>query len=516
MSGETLLYALILLTGALVAYSIFLAATSPLRQVPGPFLARFTRLWYFRNVCKGQTHWDNIHLHRKYAPPGSFYAPVVRLRPNMYSISRPESVVYGIGSKMTKTALYDAFKHPASEPGLLSHRNQRKYAETRRKVQSMYSMSSLLRYERYVDVTEGIFEQRLLEMAKSGEFPRFCLGRSELKIREIGNITYSETFGFLDEGKDIDHALEAMHAQIEYGALVGIFPWLHPLLYSILEKIPGSGAAGRTFLIKFARRHIAEREKQRAANDAKGPKPEPAEGVPKDFLDLALDAEQDPEKSMTKHDVFITGLSNILAGADTTAVSLTSIFWHLTTYPQTMQRLRAELDQAIAEGKMTARHVTFKESQNLPYLQACIKEGLRMAAATGIPLWREVPKGSGGIEMLGHFFPEGSEIGLNSWVAHYDEDIWGPDAAQFKPERWIESDADKLKMMDSHFMPFGLGSRTCIGRHISMLEMCKVVPMIVSQFDFDLVNKSGKYETTDMFLVQPKDFRVVVRAPSSP
>ncbi|WPA95603.1 uncharacterized protein RHO25_000205 [Cercospora beticola] len=224
-----------------------------------------------------------------------------------------------------------------------------------------------------------------------------------------------------------------------------------------------------------------------------------------------MDAEEDPDKKMTKYNVFMIGISNIIAGSDTTAVSLSSVLWHLIANPHTLQRLRAELDQAIKDGKMTADRVSFKQSQELAYFQACIKEGLRLCAATGLPLWREVPKGSGGIELFGHYFPEGTELGINTWVAHYDEDIWGPDAAQFKPERWIDSSAEKLKVMDSMFMPFGLGSRTCIGRHISFLEINKVVPMIVSKFDFELLDKSGVLDTENYWFVKPKDFRVVVK-----
>lgn len=84
-------------------YPLFRAATTPLKDVPGPFLARFTRLWFFRSIWNGHAHLDNIALHRKYAKDGQFFAPVVRLGPNMYSISRPDRTVYGIGSKMPKT-----------------------------------------------------------------------------------------------------------------------------------------------------------------------------------------------------------------------------------------------------------------------------------------------------------------------------------------------------------------------------------------------------------------------------
>lgn len=328
----------------------------------------------------------------------------------------------------------------------------------------------------------------------------------------IGNITYSRRFGFLDRGEDVEKVLASLQSVMSYSTLVGIYAWAHPILYAIAEKIPGSGAQGRSYLIQYTQRRIKEREAERAADEEQGKRHLPKAGAPRDFLDITMDAAQDPEKAMTPYHVFMASMSNIIAGSDTTAISLSSVLWHLAAHPQILMKLRVELDQAVAESNMTPDRITFKESQNLPYLQACIKEGLRLCSATGLPLWREVPKGSGGIEIMGRYFPEGTEVGLNTWVAHYDEDIWGRDAAQYKPERWIDADAEKLKMLDTFFMPFGLGSRTCIGRHISYLEMCKVVPMIVSQFELHLVDKSGSFDTVNYWFCKPEDFRVVVKA----
>ena len=322
-------------------------------------------------------------------------------------------------------------------------------------------MSSLLHYESYVESAQDVFKQRLMEMCEDGRVVDMHHWLQCYAFDVIGNITYSRRFGFLDEGKDIEGTMASLDSNLSYSTLVGVYPWAHPILYKIMEKIPGTGAAGRNFLMKFTRKMIETKEAERNSEEKSGKRYVPQDGVPRDFLNLAMDAEQDPEKKMTKYNVFMIGISNIIAGSDTTAVSLSSVLWHLASNPQALQRLRAELDQCITAGQMTPDRISFKQSQELPFFQACIKEGLRLCSATGLPLWREVPKGSGGAEILGNYFPEGSEIGINTWVAHYDEDIWGSDAAKFRPERWIESSPERLKIMDGFFMPFGLGSRTC-------------------------------------------------------
>ncbi|KAK8137784.1 hypothetical protein PG984_001164 [Apiospora sp. TS-2023a] len=101
-------------------------------------------------------------------------------------------------------------------------------------------------------------------------------------------------------------------------------------------------------------------------------------------------------------------------------------------------------------------HISFKATQEkMPYLQAVIKESLRLHGVTGMVLERVVP--NGGITLAGTFFPEGSIVGI---VEHRDPDVFGRDADSFVPERWLTDDPEKLARMTRHCIPFGLGART--------------------------------------------------------
>ncbi|KAJ4260730.1 hypothetical protein NW757_001112 [Fusarium falciforme] len=176
-----------------------------------------------------------------------------------------------------------------------------------------------------------------------------------------------------------------------------------------------------------------------------------------------------------------TCLVNIGAGSDTTSISLCSILYNLMTHPDALQKLRDEIDQKLQE-LGGATQIPFKDTQAMPYLQACIKEGLRLHLATGLPLARVVPQG--GATISGTYFPQGTVVGTNTWVAHRNPQVFGEDVEAFRPERWLDLDKQRLSAMELCWMPFGAGSRTCIGKNISLLEMNKLVPVLVREFDF--------------------------------
>jgi cytochrome P450 len=239
-----------------------------------------------------------------------------------------------------------------------------------------------------------------------------------------------------------------------YSTLVGVFPEWHPRLFKPLSKFKWSGAGGRAYISKFVQDKISlhNEKSQPQISD-----PEKNEAPPQDFVDKLMQARaKDPEK-VTDYHLFIMGQSNVVAGSDTTAISLSTIMWHLIHYPEVLLKLRVEIDEFTAtRGRCNdSQPVSFKESQEMPYFQAVMKEAMRMHAATGLPMWRTVPEG--GANIGGRFFPGGSVVGVNTWVAHYDDSVFD-DAEVFRPERWIEAEEEpeRLKVMNQMYMPVSL------------------------------------------------------------
>lgn len=162
---------------------------------------------------------------------------------------------------------------------------------------------------------------------------------------------------------------------------------------------------------------------------------------------------QDPDK-VGDHHLFMMAQSNVIAGFDTTAISLSATIYLLMKNLRVLQKLRLEIDNATrndSPGKSRNYDtITFQQSQGLPYLQAVIKESLRMHSSVGLPLWRVVPEG--GVELEGLHFPEGTIVGTNSWVVHHDPNIF-TNPNEFVPERWLDEDEAKLRIMNEMSMP---------------------------------------------------------------
>lgn len=154
--------------------------------------------------------------------------------------------------------------------------------------------------------------------------------------------------------------------------------------------------------------------------------------------------------------------------------------------PDKMSKLEQEIDQADKAGKLSDP-ISDKEARSeLPYLRVVEKEAMRLHSSVGLLLERHVP--AGGMEICGKHIPAGTVVGINPWALHYDPEVF-PNPEAFEPERWLETSSNKeqLTRMEKSYMPFGAGSRMCLGRNLSMIEMRKVVPQLLREFDISIV-----------------------------
>lgn len=259
---------------------------------------------------------------------------------------------------------------------------------------------------------------------------------------------------------------------------------------------------------------MAERMPELANGDLK-----PVAGAKSlDLLSKFMAAHQSHPEFMSETLVQTMAVSMAFAGSETTAISLSAVFYFLLKTPKALERLQAEIDQAGRDGAFADSDtglVTWHESQRLPYLDACIKEAFRLHPAAGLPLERIVP--AGGADIAGHFVQGGTIVGCSAWLIHMDKGVFGDDAEIYRPERWLhdeelcktdigkQGEDSRVKEMNGTMFQFGMGSRTCIGKNISLLEIYKLIPSMLRRFEvgrlspqsWNIANNSLQIQFTD-------------------
>ena len=364
-------------------------------------------------------------------------------------------------------------------------------------------MSTLVEFEPFVDSATELFLSRLEELyvsSDSGKPAVVCnLGKwlQYYAFDVIGELTFSKRFGFLDQGDDVGGIISSFR-KAEYVIALGQMPWLDRYIRRPLAR--WSLKPPTSAVVAFTRERIAEKLSGSADKECSDRK---------DMLSRFLDAKKAYPDLIDDLRVLSYATSNVNAGADTTAITLTAIFYYLLKNPTTLKKLESEILTAASAVAPSSPCISWTSAQNLPYLSAVIKEALRMHPAVGLPLERIVPPS--GLTLHSTRIPAGTIIGANPWVIHRNRTIFGPDADQWRPERWIDSDEATLKLMNRSSFAFGGGTRTCIGKNISLLEMYKVVPALVRKFELNLAYPEKEWKTWNRFLVFQRGVEVVVR-----
>jgi cytochrome P450 len=195
---------------------------------------------------------------------------------------------------------------------------------------------------------------------------------------------------------------------------IGQMPWLdYIFIKNPLRRLVQGGSTGA--VARFARARLDERlmHSESTAKDNRDPTQSH-----RDFLARFLEAKKKYPDIVTDNQVFSYTVSNMNAGSDTTAISLRAILYYTLKSPRVMAKLYEELTTAYQERRISLP-VSWKQSQDeLPYLDAVIKEALRLHPAVGLLLERIVPTGGLQLPNGGPFLPAGTIVGANPWIIH--------------------------------------------------------------------------------------------------
>jgi cytochrome P450 len=189
-----------------------------------------------------------------------------------------------------------------------------------------------------------------------------------------------------------------------------------------------------------------------------------------DVLSLLLSARDENGDGLTDEELHDELLTLLVAGHETTATALAWALYWIHRLPAVKHTLMAELEAHQNADPLTCR---------LPYLNAVCNETLRIYPVALITLLRRVEKSC---QVMGYDLEAGSTVTACIYLLHHREDVY-PDAQVFRPERFLER-----SFSSSEFLPFGGGSRRCIGAALAMYEMTLVLHQILTHCQLELAD----------------------------
>ncbi|KAJ3774512.1 cytochrome P450 [Lentinula raphanica] len=220
-------------------------------------------------------------------------------------------------------------------------------------------------------------------------------------------------------------------------------------------------------------------------------------GRGKDLISILMKENMKASKEDRLQDVEVIGQMNtlIFAAMDTTSSAMARLLHLLSRHPEVQDKLRQELVEARTQNG--GNDLTYKELTELPYLDAVCRETLRLARKDAvIPLHKPIV-GTDGTEIHEIAVPKGTTIFVSIYNSNRNPDLWGKDANEWKPERWLSDLPDELADaripgVYSHLMTFIGGGRSCIGFKFSQLEMKVVISTLVETLKFLTSDKDSQ------------------------
>lgn len=371
------------------------------------------------------------------------------------------------------------YQNPMSEP------DPKRKVERSKKFAAGFAQSNLLRSEDVISSTISQLLDYMDSYARSNEPMELDKFFTYTAFDVVGEVLCSKPFGFLKEGKDVNNAIAtnfffqelvtwASHLrELHYIAVNPIMTWL--------SLTPASWLGETAFAAV----------KDRMAR--------PVENF--DMLSHWLKyVDENPDKATTR-EVMSQATNVVGAGSDTTSCLLQSLFYHFLRNPGTLEIARAEVDKI----QNSDRVLPFSAVRELPYLQSCVKEALRIHTPIPMPLPRLAP--TEGLSVGERRFPAGITLSGSPWVLHHSKTLWGNDVKEFRPERWLGEEGFRL---ERYFMPFGAGFMSCPGQHLARIEVLKITATILRDYDLQLVNPEKQWQCKMLFAQVPHSWPVFV------
>lgn len=477
-----------------IGIAILLRARSwlRLRHIPGPPFAGFSELWLLQKTLGGRCHLDTAEACEK-------YGPLVRIGPNHLVTNDPEVLrkMAAVRSPYRRSIWYEGMRLEPDYANVISERDENRHNDLRTKMAAGYSGKENENLEQAIDANVAKFiqllESKYVSTSTTYKPVDFAPKTQFFTLDVISDIALGKSLGNLEADEDCYSYIKTTEETFPMIVLLGAFPWLANVFFSRPMKslLPSdTDTVGMGKLMGIAKE---------AAEERFGPDKKTKKDMIGSFIRHGLTERE------TRGEILL----QFIAGSDTSALAIRATLLYILTNSHVQKTLLKEISEASISSP-----ITDAEARKLPYLQAVIKEGLRIfPPVTGI-MFKEVP--AGGDTIKGFYVPGGTGIGWSSFGLMRNVEVWGHDAKLFRPERWFEGTAEEIKKKEIEVeMVFGYGKYQCLGKNVAYLELNKIFVELLRNFEFTIVNPSEPWKSFNagLFLQSNMWMRVTKREP---
>lgn len=191
-----------------------------------------------------------------------------------------------------------------------------------------------------------------------------------------------------------------------------------------------------------------------------------------DLLSMLMAVQDEDGSQMTDQQLRDEVMTFFIAGHETTASTLTWLFYSMSQNPETYELLKREITEVLGQ-----RRISMEDLPKLKYTDALVRETLRLYPV----LWAMGRENLHDVNLGGYDIPAGSMILMSAYVNQRSKRFYDQ-PNDFKPERWLDPEIKKLNKFS--FFPFGGGPRLCIGMPFSFMESVMILATMIQRFDF--------------------------------
>ncbi|KAH7099665.1 cytochrome P450 [Auriculariales sp. MPI-PUGE-AT-0066] len=444
----------------LLAIAAYRAFFGPLKDLPGPWYTKISDFWLTLNelVLRQPLYIDGLFAQ---------YGPIVRLGPKTVAFldaSAAKSVY-----KFPKDAWYRAGQINRQDVSF-SMADPAEHGLRRRGFAAHYTAEHMLRYQQDFQDLALLLVSHLVELG--GRESANCLAMFQHFAVDVLGITAYDTQ--IDATKQwcegrTHEATTAIHELPAWMLLTTIIPgWI----WSLMHFLPGrklQGFLNADVIVRSFAEGSLNRMRQALDEGKRDPQDQ------SQLVARLLQYKMPGGKSLGHEELVAEIEFHTAAAVDTTSNTASYGFWALAKYPDVLRTLQAELDDAMPEGQ---RIPDLSTLATLPYLNAVIKEVLRLYTACPSSLPRTVPSKGPAVEIHGYSLPPGTTVTTQAYSAHRQGAVFD-DPTTFRPERWLD-DTDAMR---ANYFPFGQGTRVCSGQSLAMMLLRITFAALVRNLD---------------------------------